>query len=85
MDLIAKVQEMKGFWGILLPAVTPPDDRTFAIWVTQFDAAMVKHGFVRAAKKFRVGAVDSEVVHRYVSGVMTNETQRLPQEADVCQ
>ena len=75
-SLLEKIENASKLWALLLPHVTPPDARTFGIWVTQFDPPLVDLVFARVAAKFRNYHGGTENVYRYTSATLRNAADR---------
>ena len=78
--LINKVQKAGALWRILVGFCPVPSEYQLGTWVRQFSETELEYAFRRTGSKFnpqRVNCPDPVVVHRYATGVLLNERQRL--------
>ena len=81
MTLTDKIEAAKRLWGILLPHIEAPDDRTFGIWVTTFNERLIDQAFARSGSKFRNYRDNAEPVYRYTSGTLKGMVEREASDA----
>jgi hypothetical protein len=80
MTLLKRIEDVRQLWTILMPHVPQPEDRIFGNWAIRFSDDAIEAGIVRGSKKFSIrkteaAPIDAENVHRYVSGVIRNQSE----------
>ncbi len=80
MTLIARSEDLKKLWTILLPGIPVPSDLTFVRWASEFEPAQVERGITRAAAKLRAGTLRLDSAERYVTSVAANERRQAQEE-----
>lgn len=80
--LQSRAEQHEQLWRTLMPAIASPGFDQFMLWAALHRDELVQRGFSRAAIKVRkLGELGvhmaPEIVARYASGVMNNETRGL--------
>src|SRR5436309_434625 len=74
MTTIARVQNVKTTWALLLPSCPAPEDFQIGRWVSRFSDEELDYAIQRTAQKFRaVMPSDPQIVARYATGILNNE------------
>lgn len=77
MTLLMRIENISKLWKLMLPDIALPSPAWMGRWAESAPDVAIERAIVRASKVFatdRNKAVIPEVVHRYVSGVVRNET-----------
>jgi hypothetical protein len=84
--LIDRVRSARDVWATLIPFVSQPEPRQFALWANRFNDSIIEKAFWRASKKFnpeKVQVPDAVMVYRYATSVMLNEERERSQGVGV--
>ncbi len=82
METLKRCRDAQELWRLALPDCAPPAAHQFMRWLGRFPDAFLEHAILRSGRKFaNAPSVQSEAVHRYVTGCMLN----LEREADCLQ
>lgn len=76
------ISELKGFWNLLFPKVTAPDDSQWALWLLRHDNLIVRHGLTELATKYirLKGTMDQTYMAKFASAVMNRLSRELTEE-----
>lgn len=86
MNLLARTDDVRKLWRLLLPHVEAPTDEWIAKWCAVYVDDVIERSITKAARKFRdpASVISAELVHRYTSAVLKSTAAELRAEAAVC-
>ncbi len=74
MSVLDKLEPTKNFWALMLPDCPMMSDAEMITWwLGNYSQDELEHAIIRTAGKFRGQKPQSEIVYRYVTGVLRNE------------
>jgi len=72
--ILARVENIKRLWELLLPSCPAPNDYQIGRWVSRFNDTELEYAVNRTAQKFRKSLPpDASTVARYATGILINE------------
>jgi hypothetical protein len=73
MTLAERTISARQLWTLVLPDVELPTDRQFALWANRFSDTQLERAFLRVGRKFPHGGIETDSLHRYVTGLLLNQ------------